>query len=78
MFIAFRLKPGRDDDLIKWAESLGAGDKSYYIREAIRQGLFRITYAPICPSVRIEAKQVGESQTEVNEADLDAALDAWS
>jgi len=39
MFIAFRLKPGRDDDLIEWAESLGAGDQSYHIRETLRRNL---------------------------------------
>ncbi len=39
MFIAFRLKPGRDDDLIRWLESLGSGDQSYYIRESLRRDL---------------------------------------
>ncbi len=39
MFIAFRLKPGRDDDLIAWLESLGAGDQSYHIRETLRRNL---------------------------------------
>ena len=39
MFIAFRLKPGKDDDLIKWLESLGSGDKSYFIRETLRRNL---------------------------------------
>ena len=39
MYIAFRLKPGRDDDLINWFESLGDGDKSYYIRETLRKNL---------------------------------------
>ncbi len=39
MFIAFRLKPGRDDDLIRWVESLGNGDQSYYIRESLRRDL---------------------------------------
>ncbi len=39
MFIAFRLKPGRDNDLIEWLESLGTGDKSYFIRESLRRDL---------------------------------------
>jgi len=39
MIIAFRLKPGRDDDLINWYESLGDGDRSYYIRETLRKNL---------------------------------------
>ncbi len=39
MHIGFRLKPGRDDDLIRWVESLGNGDQSYYIRESLRRDL---------------------------------------
>ena len=35
----FRLKPGRDDDLIGWLEALGEGERSYHIRQALRRGL---------------------------------------
>lgn len=39
MNIGFRLKPGRDDVIIKWLEGLGENDRSYYIREALRNYL---------------------------------------
>ena len=32
----FRLKYGRDNQIIEWLESSGEKDKSYYIREALR------------------------------------------
>jgi len=35
----FRLKPGRDDDLIRWLEPLGEGERSFHIRQALRRGL---------------------------------------
>ncbi len=34
----FRLQPGRDDELIRWLDSLGAGERSHYIRQALRRG----------------------------------------
>ena len=34
--ISVRLKPGRDDELIKWLEHVGKNDRSYHIREALR------------------------------------------
>jgi len=37
--VAFRLKPGRDDMIIDWLNSLGDNDKSYHIREALRSYL---------------------------------------
>ena len=77
MFIAFRLKPGRDDDLINWIINAGEGDRSYHIREAIRRGLSGQAPGPSFPTVKIEAKQVEDTRQEVNETDLEAALSAW-
>jgi len=34
--VGFRLKYGRDSQIIEWLESCGEMDKSYYIREALR------------------------------------------
>lgn len=78
MFIAFRLKPGRDDDLINWIQGTGEGDRSYHIRQAIRQGLLQQAPAPTYTSIRIEPRQAEDIKQEVKEADLEAALDAWS
>ncbi len=73
MFIAFRLKPGRDDDLLSWINNAGEGDRSYHIRETLRRGLFRQA-APL-PVVKIEPKQVEE--TAPAEFDLEKNLDEW-
>lgn len=37
----FRLKPGRDDELIQWLESLGKGERSCFIRKALREAVER-------------------------------------
>ncbi len=34
--VSFRLKPGRDDSIIDWLESLSEHDRSYYVREGLR------------------------------------------
>lgn len=34
-----RLKPGRDDDIIDWLESLGEGERSFFMRQAIRTAI---------------------------------------
>jgi len=73
MFIAFRLKLGRDDDLISWINNAGEGDRSYHIRETLRRGLFREA-APFY-AVQIEPKQVEETAPEV--LDLEKNLDEW-
>lgn len=35
----FRLRRDRDGDLIAWLESMGEGERSYAIRQALRRGL---------------------------------------
>jgi hypothetical protein len=35
----FRLKPERDSDLIDWLNSLGEGERSCFIRQALRKAL---------------------------------------
>ena len=39
--VSFRLKAGRDDDLISWFESISANDRSYHIRETLRGSLIK-------------------------------------
>ena len=39
MRITFRLKDDRDDDLLQWFNALGEGERSFFIRQALRRGL---------------------------------------
>jgi len=73
MFIAFRLKPGRDDDLISWIYGAGDGDRSYHIREALRQGL--LSQATPLPDIKIDPKQAKEAAPV--EVDLEKNLKEW-
>ncbi len=50
MHIGFRLKPGRDDLIINWLESVGENDRSYYIREALRNYLLGIVPQNFSPA----------------------------
>ncbi len=77
MFASFRLKPGRDDDLIAWLINLQPGDRSYHIRETIRKGLTASPRRPETPQVTISPKQKRSEQQIVNSADLETALDSW-
>ena len=53
MFVAFRLKEGRDDELIQWLQSLGERDRSYNIREAMKAYLNGgTTCASISPIIK--------------------------
>ncbi len=73
MFIAFRLKPGRDDDLISWINNAGEGDRSYHIREVLRQSLFR--QATPLPDIKINPKQAKEAAPV--KVDLEKNLEEW-
>jgi hypothetical protein len=39
MRITFRLKDDRDEDLLRWFNALGEGERSFFIRQALRRGL---------------------------------------
>jgi len=39
MRITFRLKNERDEDLLHWFKVIGEGERSYFIRQALRRGL---------------------------------------
>ncbi len=70
MFIAFRLKPGRDDDLIAWMQTLGVDERSAGIRQALRGNVSRPA-----PTVKVQPKQVAEREQVSN--DLEKNLDSW-
>lgn len=81
---SFRLKPGRDDDLIGKLENLGDGERSVYIRQALRSA-WGGKEAPILPPPKPEpAKEASEpirwpefpdSEIKEDETDLNDRLD---
>ena len=77
MFIAFRLKPGRDNDLIVWISNITPGDRSYYIRELMRRGLSASIKSPTTPTIAITPKQVNGNENVCSDQDLEDALDNW-
>ncbi len=91
--ISFRLKPGRDDEVINWICDLGDNDRSYFIREAIKFYIKHNSsselssaltkHTPTFPQslnssvARDEEREVTEDKKEVSEKDLESALDSW-
>jgi len=81
MFIAFRLKPGRDDDLIAWISSLGRDERSCNIRQALRGVVFNAApvntrQAPGKHHANIMPKAADAKATE-NTRDIETNLDQW-
>ena len=76
MYIGFRLREGRDDDIIEWISSLDK-DRSHHIREAIRGGLNTKMTSP--PVKSVPKKPVVElpEEDDTDEGDLEANLDSW-
>jgi len=72
MFIAFRLKPGRDDDLISWINSLGQDERSYNIRQALRGNI-----SPVSQPVRIQPKVTTNHEKLIDTGNLEANLNNW-
>ncbi len=90
--VSFRLKAGRDDDLISWLENITANDRSYYIREALRGCLSKVIpkAAPLpgnpvkTRDARIEGKKINNKPvdkvkpiSEISEAELEKNLRGW-
>ena len=76
----FRLMPGRDDDLIQWLETLGEGERSFYIRQVLRRGLA----GPVTPTpFRVPVEAAKEPSRSVKQEiagtapdnDIEAKLD---
>ncbi len=75
MFIAFRLKPGRDDDLIAWINTLGVDERSAGIRQALRGNATRVEVETLPPlPKKIEPKQ---AEPVARQVDIEKNLDGW-
>ena len=66
---AFRLKKGRDRDLIAWLENFGEGERSFHIRQALRAGIATmngagITMQQAAPVVQREVEIPGLGKAE--------------
>jgi hypothetical protein len=75
VFIAFRLKSGRDDDLISWMNENSQGDRSYYIREAIRKGLCQQSVSFSINKIKIEPDREEVRAQELK--DIENNLNKW-
>ncbi len=73
MLVTFRLKPGRDDDLIDMMNSFSGGDRSYYIRKLLREG--PANSVATHPALKIKPRE-GKID-EIVEPDLEKSLDSW-
>jgi len=73
VIVGFRLKPGRDDALISWLDSLPEKDRSYHIRETLRANL----RAPM-PTAKVADKAECPPLPASNIDDIEAALDSWA
>lgn len=79
----FRLKPERDADLIAWLDSLGEGERSCFIRNAIRRSLNQgkgneTINQPRSPPSFLESDYLGEkeiSQSTLPEQNIMSKLD---
>jgi len=70
MRITFRLKGERDDDLIHWFNILGAGERSFFIRQALRRALCSEEQAVQLPAAVSEpGKTVAEEPVSAEEAE---------
>ena len=67
MFVCFRLKPGRDDDLIEMLQN--TQDRSQYIREALR--------GKKKSPAREPPERPKNTKPDVPDNDLEANLDGW-
>jgi hypothetical protein len=86
----FRVKPGRDDLIISWIEGIQASDKSYHIREALRDYLNKRIPQDPSPAGTLnssnaisEAKNKVDTNTreevdvEVSASKLEANFNSW-
>ncbi len=90
MIVNFRLKVGRDDEIIRWINCLGEHDRSYHIREILR-GYLRgdssetnsnpshATSSPSCVSIDKDSVNDMPQNININSdiENLDNALNGW-
>ena len=86
----FRAKTGRDDLIIDWLESMAKSDKSYYIREALRDYLTNRSPQGSLPFAFNSSNQVKKkadravgdnsdlAELEISDSDLENNLDGWA
>ena len=77
MLTRFRLKPGRDDDLITWLNNLDSGDRSYHTMKILKKGLTASLRRPEAPAIKIAPNKVRNIKPPVNEVDLESAFESW-
>ena len=81
--INFKVKPGRDDDLIDWMKTLGEGERSFHLRQTLRRGLRGNSKPSYRPKIDkggnndkpAEIKEINPNNNG-NEEDIEAKLDA--
>ena len=79
----FRLRQGRDDDLIQWLESLGEGERSHFIRQTLRRGLNagrggafeRVESVSSSPAPTFNPVKVEEEARKVSREEAEVKLD---
>jgi hypothetical protein len=84
---SFRAKSGRDDVIINWLESIQSSDKSYYIREALRDYLAKISFKESNPvdmpnsrnaiNNKYDTNTREEVDVEVSASKLEANFNSW-
>ncbi len=73
--INFKVKPGRDDDIINWLEGLGDNERSFYIRLALREWLQGKSKGGRV-QVRLPVKRSSDDkEPELSEEELNKRLD---
>ncbi len=85
--VSFRLKAGKDDDLIRWIEGISANDRSYHIRETLRSSLIKGITQVFPSPVNNNAVSAGKNIikpiakekpiAEISEAELEKNLKGW-
>jgi len=70
MRITFRLKDDRDDDLLHWFQVVGEGERSYFIRQALRRGLSNGEQAVSIPYIsELKPSVINEEPITAEEAE---------
>ncbi len=76
MFVGFRLKKGRDDAIITWLNSVETNDRSYHIREALRQNFGNEKPKVTTQSSNLNIKELNNNNNN-NNNNVESNLDNW-
>ena len=69
----FRLKTGRDEDLISWLKGMGDGERSFFIRQTLRRGLDEPVRA--APRIQFAEPLPRQEIPEIADDDIESRLD---